>query len=257
MKYSIPLFGVLLITLGCSQHVRSRPINLGEKELPVPKKKDFLDHAVLLAKDFKENHKRKIVPLSSSSQKYIKGLSRKIKAGNDLLLKGVHNSVFIINHNKSFHFSFPNGDIFLSTKLLKKHIQHEGLLASVLAIEMIKSCRHIFIKRFLTPTGVLSVDDVAPFVKTDLNLRNQINKWTIYTLKKSGLNPLSLLQLLQIKNKNFSDFFQTLEEGRVASLEEVEIKNFLIEKKFFKDLGDFSKNSSSAFYTFMKEIKQS
>ena len=252
------ILALSFLTFGCFNSVRLRPISMTEQELPYRKKQDFFDHTVLLAQDFKKNHQKKMIFLSSSSREYIRNLSGKIKSGNDFLFSGFNNEkIFIIHDNKSFHFSFPNGHIFLSTGLLRKYIQHEGLLASVLIIEMIRSHKRIFSKKILIPTGVLSFNDLAPLTKIDLTMRNRINKWTIFTLRKSGFNPLSLLQLLQIKNKNFYDFFETLEEGTIASLEEVEVKNFLLKNKFFKDITNFSKNSSSEFYFFMKEIKQS
>ena len=186
-------------------------LNLSIK-IPYHRKDDFLAHWKLLEKDFIACHKNQILSLSQSSASYLRNLLEKIISNNKILFKKfVTNNqrarVLILNDQRPFHFAIPGGKIFISSGLLKKYIDHEGLFVSVLAIEVIKSHQQIAAKKIIVPTGSLSFEDLSPLLKINLALKTEINKWTVYTLKKSGFDPLSLLRLVQLKNKNFLAFF--------------------------------------------------
>ena len=252
-------FSALLLVggLACSRGRIIKSTNVG-LEVPYHNLKDFSDQWELIGLDFSESYKNQIVSLSDSSENYLQALTNKIRSNNELLFEGLKGTeVLIVNHQKPFHFSVPKGKIFISVSLLRNYIKYEGLLASVLILEMIRSHKKIFIKNIMVPTGSVSLEDLNPLLKIDLDLRNEINKWAIYTLKRSEFDPLSLLRLLQVKNKNFLDFFEMLEEAKDISLEEVQLKNFLVRFKVFSNLNKVLKNSSKEFYDFIDEIKRS
>ena len=252
-------FSALLIVsgLGCSRGQIVKSTNIGP-EVPYHNLEDFSDQWELMGSDFSESYKNQIVSLSDSSENYLQGLTNKIRSNNELLFEGLKGAkVLIVNHQKPFHFSVPKGKIFISVSLLRKYIKYEGLLVSVLILEMIRSHKKIFMKNIMVPTGAVSFEGLKSLLKIDLGLRNEMNKWAIYTLKRSEFDPLSLLRLLQVKNKNFLDFFDTPEESKDISLEEVQVKNFLVRFKIFSNLNKILKNSSKEFYHFIDEIKKS
>ena len=252
-------YPVLLIVcvLGCSQGriVKSREI---ASDVPYHTPADFSDQWELIGLDFSEGHKNQIISLTNPSKNYLKGLTDKIRSHNELLFGGFNGAeIFIMNDQRPYHFSVPNGKIFISLGLLKKYIKYEGLLASVLTLEMIRSHNKIFMKNIMIPTGVVSFEGLKPLLRISVDLRHEINKWAIYTLKRSGFDPLSLLRLLQLKNKNFLDFFDTQNESKNVSIEEVQLKNFLVKHNLFGDINKALKNSSKGFYHFINEVKKS
>ena len=242
--------------LGACSQGQTKLINI-ENKIQYHTNQDFSDHWELLGDDFRKAHNSKIILLSYPSKKYLKGLTRKIKLNNKLLLDDFHGEeILLVREQRPFHFSVPGGKIFLSLGLLKKYIKHEGLLASILIIEMIKSHKKIFVKNIRVPTGAISFEELRPLLKIRVALRNEINKWTTYTLKKSGFDPLALLGLLQTKNKNFLDFFDNRDESKNVSIEEAELKNFLIRSNLFRSTDRLLKNSSKGFYYFINEVKK-
>ena len=252
-------FSSLLIIggLACSQGRIVKSTDIGP-EVPYHQLEDFSGQWKLIGLDFSEGHKDQIISLSPSSKNYLKGLAKKIRSNNELLFEGLKGTeILIINHKKPFHFSVPNGKIFISVSLLRKYIKYEGLLASILTLEMIRSHKKIFMKNIMVPTGAVSFENLRPLLKIRLDLRNEINKWAIYTLKRSEFEPLSLLRLLQVKNKNFLDFFDTPNEVKDISLEEVQLKSFLVRFNIFSNLNKVLKNSSKEFYHFINEVNQS
>ncbi|MCY4644743.1 MAG: hypothetical protein OXB88_09015 [Bacteriovoracales bacterium] len=207
--------------------------------------------------DFYESQKSKIIELSGRSQRYLGSIESQIKSNNGILFGNFKEKGFlIINDKKPYHFSIPDGKTFISLGLLKKYVKSEGLLVSVLTLEMIRAHKKIFTKNIIVPTGVVSFEDLRPLLKVNLNFKNDVNKWAIYSLKRSGFSPLSLLRLLQLKNKNFLDFFDTQDESEESSIEEAQLKSFLIKSGLFSDINKFQKNSSRGFYHFINEIKR-
>ena len=226
--------------------------------VPYHTEEDFSDHWELLGQDFSEGQKSRMITLSGRSKKYLKNLTQKIGSSDSSLFGDFKvKEILVINDQRPFHFSVPNGRIFISLSLLKKYIKYEGLLASVLTVEMIRGHKRIFIKNTMVPSGVVPFKRLRPLLKLHLNLRQEINKWATYVLKKSGFDPFSLLRLLQIKNKNFLDFFDTQDEIKNISTEEMQLKNFLVKNDLFSDINKFLKNSSKGFYHFINEVKQS
>lgn len=225
---------------------------------PYHTRTDFSDHWELLGEDFREGQRESIVSLSGPSKKYLRDLIKKIKLGGGPLLEDFkERDVVVVSDYRPFHFSVPNGRIFLSLGLLKKYVEYEGLLASILAIEMIRGHKKIFVKNIMVPTGVVSFDKLRPLLRINPELQSEVNKWAVYTLKRSGFDPLSLLRLLQIKNKNFLDFFVTQNESKNISVERVHLKNFLVNRRLFDDINKVLKNSSRGFYHFINEVKKS
>ena len=247
---------LVLILGGCSQSPKDHPKEVG-RQLSSPTKKDFLDHLELLGLDFIQGHRQKLISLGPPSQKYLQSIIQRIGVHNELFFGNLKKTeIFIIRDERPYHFSVPKRKIFISLGLLQKYISHEALLASVLAIEMIRAHKNIFTKNLLVPTGDVSLKTLHKFLKIDLKLRLEINKWASYIIQKSGHDPLSLLGLLQLKNRNFLDFYENNEEGREVSIEEAQIKQFLIQYKLFNDIEKFAKNSSPGFYHFIDEVRK-
>ena len=266
MKQLAAYFLLAIGLVGCSQQRVAKPVSLNLRiKVPYHRKDDFLAHWKLLEKDFIACHKNQLLSLSPPSTAYLRNLLEKIISNNKILFKDfVANNqkvkVLILNDKRPFHFAIPGGKIFISSGLLKKYIDHEGLFASVLAMEVIKSHQQIAAKKIIVPTGSLSFEDLRPLLKINLALKAEVNKWTIYTLKKSGFDPLALLRLVQLKNKNFLDFFKgslnSKEESKSSSLEEVQLKRFFVKYKLIIN-NSLWENSSPGFYHFINEIKKS
>ena len=254
-------FVTLPLLINCSSNYfnaqKEAPPDSIKIEAPYHTNKDITDHWKLLEEDFCEGQKNKIIALTKRSQKYLEFLERKIKSNNEFLFENFkEKGILIIDDKKPYHFSVPDGKTFVSIGFLKKYVKSEGLLMSVLTMEMIRAHKKIFTKNIIVPTGVVSFEDLRSLLKVNLNLRNEVNKWAIYTLKRSGFSPLSLLRLLQLKNKNFLDFFETQDESEEGSIEEVQLKNFLIKSSLFGDMNKVLKNSSPEFYSFINEVKR-
>ena len=235
-------------------------MDYGRKNVDIPKhtSKDYLSHLEFIGRDFKKSHRGQIVFLSGTSKLYLEKLMKKLKRGGGVLFSQFHiGEIVVLRNGIPFHFSMPNGRIFLSQSLLERYINNEGLLASVLVIEMIKSHKSIFKKNTLIPKGFVSLDDLDIFLRIDLNTRTEINKWATYVLLKSGFDPLSILRLLQIKNKNFLDFFNDPIYEKHASAEEVRLKNFFVQEKMLENIDKFQQGSSKFFRIFINEIKGS
>ena len=228
------------------------------EEVPYHTNKDFSDHWELLGEDFSKAEKSRKVSLTDTAGRYLSALIGKIKSNNKILFNNfkLKEEVFIVKDMRSFHFSTPRGRIFVSLGLLKKYVEYEGLLASILTIEMIRSGQVIFIKNVMVPTGVVSFERLRPLLRVDLDLKDEINRWAVYTLKKSGFNPLSLLRLLQIKSKNFLNFFEGQEESKDSVIEKTRLKKFLIRRKLFVGEDEILRNSSKGFYQFINEVKK-
>lgn len=251
------LFFFLITLLGCALFSEDKKQIVLDKNYSYHKNQDYIDHFSRLGTSFINSNKTGIVKLSKRSQKFLEEIEEKLRANNELVLrKEIETRFFVIKDNRPFHFSFPSGEIILSSSLVKNYIKTESLLGAVLALELIKQHNGIYKKNLIVPLGYLTYEDILPYLQLRLEDKEEVNKWTFYTLRRGGYDPLSLLKLIQIKNKNFLDFLSANETSDSISREETMLKSFLIRNKLIDSYNQLEKNSSPDFYSFLREVRQ-
>lgn len=243
---------------GCSSWFSKNENELKlSKDYQYHSKKDYLDHLSRLGESFLDSNTRAVVKVSSKSYGYINDILENIVRNNEVILsKDINAEIFIVKDNRPFHFSFPGGKIIISSSLIKNYIKSEGVLTAVITLELIKLYNGIYKRNLIVPLGFLSYEDVLPYLKITLEDKEEVNKWAFYSLKRSGYDPLSLLKLIQIKNKNFLDFLSVNETSDSLSREETLLKSFLIRNKLIDSYKGIEKNSSQEFYVFLNEVKR-
>lgn len=198
----------------------------------------------------------KIIRLSRSSQAYLNELITLLKKNNELLFGSESIKVYLIEDKRSFYFSYPGGNIVLSNSFIDKFIKHEGFLIAVLAHEMIKSSKGIYNKSYRIPTGQIELEDMIKRAQINLDVRNEVNKWSYFVIKRSGLNPNYYLSWLQTKSKNSFELYMPGNNPQEINSEEFRYKNFLISRKGDDTFTPFMRNSSKGFYGFIEDAKR-
>src|SRR5690606_22995973 len=81
-----------------------------------------------------------LLGLSLETKKYLNAIYNAVVTNNELVFEQEKEvQFFVVKQDSPFHFSLPNGHIFLSTGLLRKYITSEDLLVAVLSFEIFRS----------------------------------------------------------------------------------------------------------------------
>ena len=245
---------ILLLLSSCSFYKTKESFSLGSYQ--AQDKKDYIDQMASFARVYVNSPGISLIKLSRSSKKYLNRIYKKIQDNNELLFKGRQKAKFYVVKSKyPFHFSLPKGNFFLSSTLVKKFLNTEDLLLSVLTFEMIKSNRNIYPKNIVVPTGFLSTSQILDLTRIPFKAKVEIDKWAFVSLKRAGHEPSSYLLWLQTQNKNSLEFGRQL-RGRNISREEYSLKNFLVkEGNEGNNNEEGERNSSPGYYQLIKEIK--
>jgi hypothetical protein len=218
--------------------------------------KDYLDQLNYLGKIYLNSPEIQELKLSKDSEAYLKSMIDEILITNEIFLKKkMDPKIHIIISSSPFHFSIPNGSIYLSTGLLKKYLNSEGLLAVVIAKELIRSSKNIFAKSTIIPLGYITTERFLGILRIPFEEKIEMNKWTYYVLRRAAYDPENVLNLIQIKNKNTLDFSLQLGDTKMIAREESLFKSFIVKKSVEK----FEKkkiNSAKGFYSLGQDLQR-
>lgn len=158
----------------------------------------------------------------------------------------------IIKDLRPFHFSLPGRKIFLSVGLLSKYIKNEGLLASVLTYELIRSEKLLYPPVMVIPFGFLETEQILSLLRLPFEMKMKIHKWSFHSLRRSGIDPDFYLSWLQIQNRNNLDFMMQLGDTNAIAREETVFKLFLVALGKRMKKKDYS---SPKFYQFIRTFE--
>lgn len=222
--------------------------------------RDYEEHLASLGPIYLKTETTNVLKISKSSQDYLKSLYNKVVINNELLLTHKDNPTFtVIKNDLPFYFSLPNSQFFFSSGLILKYLRSEMLLASVLVQEIVRSQRLLYEKRVLPPLGYVSVDDLLALTNLDVEMKNEINKWSYISLRRAGYDETALLTWLQTQNKNSLDFTYMLRDVRNLSREEYLFKRFMVTQGISSDVdkSDGVHTSSALFYGLINDLQKS
>ena len=127
------------------------------------------------------------------------------------------------------------------------------MLSAIVAIQTFRIMKNVYERKSVVPTGTIGLDRMLSLTRISLEDRNEVNKWGYLTLKRADFDPTSILNWIQLRNKNILDF--TLMDGEVSvvSREEFAFKNFLAT---LSDPSDMTRVgvSSPGFYRLVRNI---
>lgn len=217
---------------------------------------DYLDHLASLSTPL--IRKIELVNLPVKVRQYLESIHKKISLNNELLLDPrLKPSINIIKDDRPFAFSLPKAQYFFSSEYLLRYITNEEIFVASLVHEMIRSHRAIYQKVAIVPVGTISIEQILGMTKIPLAVRSEVHQLTYFALKRSGYDPNSILNWLQVLNKNSLAFSLQLGDPRIISREEFSFKNFLVNQKVtgFDNFGE-EKNSSAGFYELMNYLRR-
>ncbi len=160
---------------------------------------------------------------------------------------------YTLNIDGPVYFSLPGGEIFFSRGLLKKYLKNEELFISLVVFELLKINHSAFIKRELYPTGNYELSNFIDINRITSLEKIEIYKWSYYVLKRSGFNPNSILNFIQLQNRNSLDFVVLTGNLQDFSKEEFAVKSFLVSQGL-DNKNIKIRNSTPEFYKFVNNI---
>lgn len=222
------------------------------------KEESYEEHFDYIVRDYFKLNNIFVKKLSSKSVKYLNNIYRRLVENNELQLdKNIEVKYHIVSDKRPFYFSLPGGHIFFSTNLIEKYLKNEELLFSILAFEVFRLHKNVYIKKTIVPIGELTTEKIISLSRISVQDRVDVAKWSSLILKRAGLDSVAYLQWLQIQNKYTYEFSFMLGSARNLIREEFLFKNFIIGKRDTdRDFSNIERNSSRGFYSFAKEIRR-
>lgn len=221
--------------------------------------KDYADHLSSLAEDYINSPDIHLVRLNKASLNYFNQRYKEIVADNELLLdnKKIKPRFYVVKDKTPFYFSLPGGTFFFSLGLLKKYLRNEELFIAVLTFEMVRVHKNIFKKNAIVPIGYMRTERILSLVRLDIDTKQEVAKWTYFSMKRAGYDPSAYLIWLQTQNRNILDFVVQRGDSRSISREEFIFKNF-VATQGIDNLSSSRKevNSSSKFYKMINHMKK-
>jgi hypothetical protein len=217
---------------------------------------DYLDHLASLSDPLRE--KIDTIKLPLRVQQYLESLHKQISLNNELLLNSrLKPRFYIIKDDRPFAFSLPKAQYFFSSEYLIRYIANEEIFVASFSHEIIRSHRAIYQKVAIIPVGTISIEQILGITKIPLAVRSEIHELTYFAIKRSGYDPNSILNWLQVLNKNSLAFSMQLGDPRIISREEFSFKNFLVNQKVtgIESLGE-ERNSSPGFYELINFLRR-
>lgn len=220
--------------------------------------KDFKDHYSSLGSIYIKSPGIKTIDLDYKSKAYLNNLYSKITSNNELFLKKAKEPKFyIVNDKVPFYFSLPNSQFYFSLGLIRKYFKNEGMFVAAFTGEIIKSVRSIYTKNIIVPVGYIQTERILSLVRVSVTAKSELNKWTFFTMKRSGFDPFASLVWIQTKNRNALDFNLLLGGSGNITREEFLFKNFIVQNRLQdKYSGENEMNSSPEFYHLMNFLRR-
>lgn len=225
--------------------------------LVIYRDKDYIDQLSFLGGEYLATPGIRAVKLSGSSLRYLKRIYSRIVRNSELILdKTSEPKFYFVKQKTPFYFSLPDSQFFFSSGLVKNFLKNEQLLVAVLAHEIVKSQKLIYMKKAVVPLGFINTERMIALTKVPMNIKMEINKWTFYVLKRAGYDSSAYLNWLQTQNKNTLDFTFQLGTSKQISKEEFLFKNFIVKQGIIDDSYNSAgpSNSSREFYRLINEM---
>lgn len=254
---SMRAFFILNILIFFLPSCGSREKTFFDKKSTVIEADDYVDHFEHLAKDYLASPKIKERKLSRVNINYLEGIYKRIVLNNELILtKDVKPKFHIIKSDLPFYFSLPSGRFFLSDTLIRKYIKSENLFVSLIANEIYRVHKGLYEKKILVPLGYASTKKMLSIYRLPLDIRVESLKWSYFLLKRAGYDPFSVLNWVQMQNKNSLEFSVQLGTTNVQTREEFLFKSFLAQEVGKRPSGSENpeKNSSRGFYQLQRSL---
>jgi len=251
----------LFLLVSCSLFNGGRNENWNEsllKDSLVENKDDLLlRHLESLGEEFVMHSDVKVRRIKKRSRSYFQKTSTfLIDQEKELFtkLKDKNLEFYIVYDPRPFHFSFPGGKIFFSKGLLKKYIEHESFLKSVMLYELIRLEKNIYRKSKTIPIGFYNLSYIVSLNRLPFEIRSRLNKWTYSILERNAMDSGAFIQWIQIINSNVSDFSFYLGDRQSIIREEKEFKDFVI--KYYGEEVNLARNTTSSreFYIFKRGL---
>lgn len=227
-------FTILVIIMSSCSHMNmtgssKRAVDSNNREVS---QQDYIDHLTSIGDMYLNSPNTNKIKLDSRGKNYLRSLSNNILTNNIKLFPEKKTvTVNIIDSKRTFLFSLPNLQIFLSSKLIDKYIKNEEILVAVLTNELIKSYHSMYKKNIIVPTGYIKLDRLLSLTRVPVSVKMMINKWSYLAMQKAGHDPLALLHWIQVQNKNSLDFVIQHGETYKISREEFQLKHFIAQER--------------------------
>ncbi|MBL7664136.1 MAG: hypothetical protein JNM93_03300 [Bacteriovoracaceae bacterium] len=227
-------------------------------ELPAEKylTEDYLAQLKMYELFYTNNLEIKLLEPNKTVNNYLVKLADGIIKANELFFdQKLKTKITIVKSYNPFYFSLPDRSIFLSTGLLQRYVKHEGILASIIAYQLVRAEKRIYNRNIIVPIGYFTTEKMLEMLKLPLKERNEIHKWAYHLMRRAGHDEDQYLAWLQILNRNNHEFIAQQGEVSVIASEEANFKSFIIKyTKNKKKKKQFL--SSKPFYEFMRTINR-
>lgn len=252
-------FVLLLILSSCSTFkipTKKKGKNLSYSGYQEMDERDFVDHFASQKEPFLATPGIQTTKLSARNKKYLQDLVNDIISKNEIFFTNLRMAkVTILDTPSPLHFSFPKGEIFISSGLIAKYIKHESMLVGILSFELVKSEKVLYPKQVIIPLGYSPLERVLTLNRLNLDEKMEVHKWAHYLTIRSGFDGEYYLSWLQTQNRNTADFILQVGDANQINREESLFKAFLIKNSNEEDNVILKKNSSKAFYTFINSAR--
>lgn len=251
---------IILVLSSCSTFKvpfkKSKNSSLSSSAYNEMDERDYADHFAALKLPFLSTPGIKISDTNSKSKKYLEDLVRDIISKNEIFFKKLRGAtITILESNSPLHFSFPKGEIFISSGLISKYIKHESMLVGILAFELVRSEKLIYPKQIIIPIGYVPLERIISLNRLTLEEKMEVHKWAHYITVRSGFDGEYYLSWLQTQNRNTADFILQVGDANQINREESLFKAFLIKSSDNEENIILKKNSSKNFYTFINTVR--
>jgi hypothetical protein len=241
--------------LSCSYLPLKKDVIIERDRIPEQLNDDYVDQLKYFSSNYKESLGKKKIKLSKKNKEYFDRTVKKILSHNELLLPDNGKvEVIVIQEDAPIFFSFPGYKIFMSSGLIKKYVTNESLLVSLIVVEVIKSGKNIYEKKDYVPVGYIETKVALDLVKVKSSIVSNLYKWAYVAMKRSGYDGSSVLNLIQIINRNKIDFSWQVGSYNDVSQIEYHFKKFLVAQGLGLEIDDYVYKSSNDFYDFKRNV---
>jgi len=212
----------------------------------------YLDHYNNLLNDFITTSSGYIKKARPEIQGYLNGIWKRLLGRMDY--KSVTAlEVYYYDDQQPFYLLSPDGRLILSIGLIEKYVRNQPLLSVILLEAILRIKHNYFYKIIFIPTGIITVEQMLSVLKLDLKSKTNINEWIYYYLKKNNGDVVSILDWVQVKNRNSLDFSLLNNNGYSPLEEEKVLKNIFLKGRNLELFHEEVSLSPKVFYRFRRE----
>jgi len=208
--------------------------------------------------DLLKTYESQIINPDQITQIYLKNISKKIVVNNELIFKRTDAeklNFIIFKSSHPFYFSYPPGNIVISTELINRYIDHEGFLLSLISGELLRLEHSIYVKQKNIPVGFISLEKFISMLRIPIQERMKLHRWSYYLLYRTDYGPEHYLSFLQLQNRNHLDFSFQFPETSQLYREEANLKQFIVNNYSQSNLNPLKFRSDQDFYLFTSKYK--